>query len=143
MTKEVNFKFIRRITSRSTDLFEFSFFNYLYSPNLMMFFDSNDSGDQFYIRNTYDQSLVVSIPSGILSSKINKPKHIVKHLLWLSNTQFKVINNDSIEKIFEITEDKKIKSVAYGDVPMLKIDDSLLEEKYHFYMDRLRKVPQE
>ena len=65
---------------------EFSFFNYLYSPNLMMFFDSNDSGDQFSIRNTFDHSLVVNIPSGILSSKINKPKHIVKHLLWLSNT---------------------------------------------------------
>jgi hypothetical protein len=109
----------------------------------MMFFDSNDSGDQFSIRNTFDHSLVVNIPTGILSSKINKPKHIVKHLLWLSNTQFKVINNDSIEKIFEITEDKKIKSVAYGAVPMLTVDDSLIDEKYQFYMDRLRNVPQE
>lgn len=139
----MNFKFIRRISSRSTELFEFSFFNYLYSPNLMMFFDSNDSGEQFSIRNTLDHSLVVNIPSGILSSKVNNPKNIVKHLLWLSNSRFKVINNDSIEKIFEITEDKKIKSVAYGAVPMLNIEDSLLDEKYHFYMDRLRNVPKE
>lgn len=109
----------------------------------MMFFDSNDSGEQFSIRNTLDHSLVVNIPSGILSSKVNNPKNIVKHLLWLSNSRFKVINNDSIEKIFEITEDKKIKSVAYGAVPMLNIEDSLLDEKYHFYMDRLRNVPKE
>ena len=68
---------------------------------------------------------------------------MVKHLLWLSNTRFKVINNDSIEKIFEITEDKEIRSVAYGAVPMLTIDDKLIDEKYHFYMDRLRNVPQE
>lgn len=109
----------------------------------MMFFDSNDSGDQFSIRNTFDHSLVLNIPSGILSSKINKPKNIVKHLLWLSNTQFKIINNDAIEKIFEITPDFKLKSIAYGAVPMLTIDDLLLHEKYHFYMDKLRSVPEE
>ena len=44
-TKEVKWSFVRRMASRSTDLFEFSHFHYLYSPNLMLFFDSNDTGD--------------------------------------------------------------------------------------------------
>ena len=67
----------------------------------------------------------------------------MKHFLWLSNTKFKVINNDSIENIFEITPDFKIKSIAYGVVPMLTMDDSLIDEKYHFYQDRLRNVTPE
>jgi hypothetical protein len=48
---------------------------------------------------------LINIPKGILSSKINHPKNVVKHFLWLSNRRFKVINNDCIEKIFEITPD--------------------------------------
>jgi hypothetical protein len=138
-TKEVKWSFVRRMASRSTDLFEFSHFHYLYSPNLMLFFDSNDTGDQFSIRHTFDQSIVVNIPTGILNSKINNPKNVVKHLLWLSNTRFKIINNDSIEKIFEITPDNKLKSVAQGAVPMLKIDETLVKEKYHFYKDRMQE----
>ena len=65
---------------------------------------------------------------------------MVKHLLWLSNTRFKVINNDSIEKIFEITPDQKLKSVSQSAVPMLKIDDKRIKEKYHFYKDRIHEI---
>ena len=54
VTREVKWKLVKRLANRSTDLYEFSWFNYLYSPDLMLFFDSNDVGDQFSIRKTID-----------------------------------------------------------------------------------------
>ena len=53
-TKEIKWNIVRRIVNRSTDLCEFSYLNYLYSPDLKLFIDSDDSGDKFIIRKTLD-----------------------------------------------------------------------------------------
>ena len=135
-TKEIKWNIVRRIVNRSTDLCEFSYINYLHSPDLKLFLDSDDSGDQFLIRKTLDQEILLAFPTGILQPKYDHPKQVVKHFTWLSNRSFKVINNDSIEKIFEITPDNKLITVGYGTVPMLKISPENLDEKYHYYRDR-------
>jgi len=135
-TKEIKWNIIRRWVNRSTDLSEFSYLNYIYSPDLMLYIDSDDSGDQFLIRKTLDQEVLLRFPEGILQPKFDHPKQVVKHFTWLSNRSFKVINHDSLEKIFEITPDNKLKTVGYGAVPMLMFDDKLHDEKYHYYIDR-------
>jgi hypothetical protein len=53
-TKEIKWNIVRRIVNRSTDLCEFSYLNYLHSPDLKLFIDSDDSGDKFIIRKTLD-----------------------------------------------------------------------------------------
>ena len=71
-----------------------------------------------------------------MQPKYDNPKHVVKHFNWLSDRTFKAINNDSLEKIFEITPDNKLRTLGYGSVPMLTFSDETLNEKYHFYRDR-------
>jgi hypothetical protein len=44
-TKEVKWNIVRRWVNRSTDLIEFSYINYLFSPDLMLYIDADDSGD--------------------------------------------------------------------------------------------------
>ena len=44
-TKEVKWVIQKRIVNRTPDLSEFSYINYLYSPDLKLFIDSDDSGD--------------------------------------------------------------------------------------------------
>ena len=65
-TKEIKWNILRRIVNRSTDLCEFSYINYLHSPDLELFIDSDDSGDQFLICKTRDQEVLLSFPTGIL-----------------------------------------------------------------------------
>jgi nuclear transport factor 2 (NTF2) superfamily protein len=53
-TKEVKWRLIKRIINRSIDISEFSFFNYLYSPDLNYFFDAYGNGKCAQIRRTRD-----------------------------------------------------------------------------------------
>lgn len=118
-TKEVKWRKIKRIINHSIDLSEFSYFNYLYSPNLMLFVDADSSGDCFTIKSTIDQSIVLQIPVGVLSPKIDNPKDIVRKFKWVSDSKFMIINSDSLEKLFEITPEKTLKILGYGRVPMI------------------------
>jgi hypothetical protein len=135
-TREVKWIHVRRVINYSNDLSEFSKYNYLYSPNLLMFIDSDNHGDCFMIRNTFDQSIVLKFPTGILSPVNDHPQDIVKKFMWIDNKSFKIVNADSQEKIFEIMPDKTLKVVGYGMVFMF--DHSRYENKtakFHFYMD--------
>ncbi len=62
-----------------------------------------------------------------MQPKYDHPKHVVKHFTWLTNRSFKVINHDSLEKIFEITSENKLKTLGYGAIPMLSYDDKLID----------------
>jgi hypothetical protein len=53
-TKTVRWIPIRRTINHSIDISEFSYYNYLYSPNLFLYFDSDNSGSCYTIRNTID-----------------------------------------------------------------------------------------
>ena len=91
------------------------------------------------IRKIEDSEIVVRIPAGVLQPKYDHPKRVVKHFLWLSNRTFKVINHDSLEKIFEITPEGTLKTLGYGALPMLYFFHLEDNENYHYYKDRQHK----
>ena len=62
----------------------------------------------------------MTIPIGFLCPETEPPSHLVKRFKWISNTGFKVINNEGFEKVFEITKDG-LKVVAFSKIPMLDI----------------------
>lgn len=120
-TKEVKWIRLKRIMNHSSDLSEFSIYNYLYSPNLEYYLDSDNSGDCFMIRRIIDRSILLKFPTGILNPKTDSPKDIVRKFKWTSNSEFKMINNDDFEKLFQIYDENKIRMIGYGRVPMLGI----------------------
>lgn len=83
-----------------------------------MHLDCDNSEGIFKIKSSLKNEVVVEIPQGWLNTKFDKPEQLVKRFRWVSNTEFKVINNDSLEKKFKITKTKKLEQVSYGIVPM-------------------------
>lgn len=53
----VKWELVRRIKPFPIDLSELSFFNYLFSPNMMHYLDYNREKRQFIIRNSLDQTV--------------------------------------------------------------------------------------
>lgn len=84
--------------------------------------------------------MVLTIPEGILNVKLEKPKFIVKKFLWVADNRFKIINSDSLEKLFEITADGKLTVIGFGRVPMLTDpritnEEEISYKNMHFYKD--------
>lgn len=72
--------------NHSSDLSEFSVYNYLFTPDLKMYLDSDNLGKCFMIRRTEDYSVVARLSEGILSPEFEKPTEVVKRFRWISNT---------------------------------------------------------
>jgi len=133
----VSWILLRRFINHQTDISEFSEYNYLYSPNLQMHLDCDNSKGIFQIKSTLKNEVLLEIPQGWLNTKFDKPDQLVKMFRWVSNNEFKVINSDSLEKKFKITKSKKLEQVSYGIVPMFDHTPVKKEEKYHYYFDTL------
>jgi hypothetical protein len=121
-TREVKWILIRRFINHQTDLSEFSEYNYLYSPNLQLYFDCDNSKSVYQIRSSMDKHLVVEIPKGILNTKYEVSTKLVKKFRWMSNTDFKMINSDGLEKRYRITpkgyfsKEFTLEEVGFGHV---------------------------
>lgn len=46
-----------------------------------------------------------------------------------------MINNDDLEKLFQIYDGNKIRVIGYSRVPMLELSIKKEDDKYHFYED--------
>lgn len=128
---------LRRYINHQTDISEFSEYNYLYSPNLQMHLDCDNSRGIFQIKSTLKNEVILDIPRGWLDTKFEKPEQLVKMFRWVSNSEFKLINGDSLEKKFRIIKNKKLEQVSYGIVPMFDDTPVKNEDKYHYYFDTL------
>ncbi len=49
-----------------------------------------------------DKRVIVEIPKGILNTKYEVSTQLVKKFRWVSNTDFKLINSDALEKRYSI-----------------------------------------
>lgn len=107
---EVKWNIVRRLLYFSNSLCQYSNFNYLFSPNLLMYLDFSSKQNKYYIKSSVTQEELITINEGYLNPKTDNPEHLVKRFKWISNTSFKIINFEGFEKIFDITEvlrDKK------------------------------------
>jgi len=141
-TREVKWILIRRFINHQTDLSEFSEYNYLYSPNLQLYFDCDNSKSVYQIRSSMDKTVVVEIPKGILNTKYEVSTKLVKKFRWMSNTDFKMINSDGLEKRYRIAskgffgKEFFLEEVGFGHIQMFDpapVEDTDLS--YHYYFD--------
>jgi hypothetical protein len=58
----------------------------------------------------------------MLNQKFDKEINVAKMFKWVSDTRFKIINSDCIEKLFEITPDKKLKVISSLRLPYMKTE---------------------
>jgi hypothetical protein len=101
----------------------------------MMYLDYNKSQKIFVIKNSIDGSEKIRIPSGLMNPGDGQNLTLVgKKFQWVSNSYIRVINNDGIEKTFDIST-PECEQVFYCSVPMLDLE-YLKKEKYsHYFFD--------
>ena len=134
-SKLVEWKPLRKFINLSSDISEFSVFNYLYSPNLKLFIDSNNSGDSFIIKRTLDNSILLTLPVGVTRPEFDRPADLVKKFKWISNDRFKFVNFEGMEKIYEIQKDSTLSEIGHGRVPMLDQNEISNCDTINFYDD--------
>lgn len=103
-TKEVGWNILRRIEYFSTDMADFSYFNYCFTPNLQHYIDYSKADNKYMIRRSIDQSLLMDIPQGFFSTKAEEPECISKRFMFVSNTRFKLVSKDSLEEMYDFTD---------------------------------------
>jgi hypothetical protein len=108
----------------------------------MYYLDFNKNQKVFVIKDTLTQTDYCEISNGLMNPGSGKDIALVgKKFQWISNTHFRVINNDGIEKTVKIVPSKTLKfkgeciQVSYCSVPMLDIDYLRSENSSHFFYD--------
>jgi hypothetical protein len=69
---------VRRIEQFCTDLTDYSYFNYIFTPDLKLYLDFSRSENKFMIRSSFDQSIHVVIPEGTVAPKTEDPEQLGK-----------------------------------------------------------------
>ena len=92
LTGEVNWTIVKRMEQFCTDLTDYSYFNYIFTPNLKLYLDFSQSENRFTVRHTHDQSVFINIPQGTISPKDENPELIGKRFMFISNDTFRLIN---------------------------------------------------
>jgi hypothetical protein len=91
-TGEVTWNIVKRLEQFCTDLSDYSYFNYLFTPDLKLYIDFSKADNKFMIRNSFDQSIHLDIPQGTLAPKVENPEQIGKRFMFVSNDTFRLIN---------------------------------------------------
>eukprot|EP00347_Sterkiella_histriomuscorum_P016371 403353446 len=133
--RDIKWELIRRIEDFSYDISEFSFHNYLFSPNLNYYLDFDVSEKIYKIVKADDNTLFRKIPVGILNPLRDEPNQIARKFIWTSETEFKVINNFGFEIKVDISTD--FKQVGFCKLPMHNLKRHLNDKSknFHYYVD--------
>ena len=102
-TNEVTWKLKKKIMRFPIDLANVTFVNYLFSPNFLYYLDFNKQKKVYVIKKTLTQIDYCEISNGLMNPEDDKDIALVgKKFQWIDNNQFRVINNDGIEKTVKI-----------------------------------------
>lgn len=119
-SRTVTWKPLRKFINQASDLSEFSVFNYMFSPNLELYVDSEKSSDSYTIKKTIDDSVLLKIPSGVTCPSLDHPSELIKKFRWDSNNRFRFINYENMEKLYQIDfNDLSLTQIGYGRIPFL------------------------
>jgi hypothetical protein len=77
--------------------------NVILSPDFSMYIDIDMAVDRFVIKDCFTQKSIYTIPKEVMWHD-NKLviKEIFNRFCWVSNTMFRYINEDGIERLFNI-----------------------------------------
>jgi hypothetical protein len=136
---EVTWNVARRIEHFSTDMSDFSYFNYCFTPDLMLYMDYSKADNKYMIKKSLDQTVLIEIPEGFFNPKANDPLKMGKRFMFTSNNTFKLVSDDCLEKVYDFTDIlAPPKPIAYCRVPMLNINKYDKESSSaHFYSEPL------
>lgn len=103
----------------------------------MLYIDYSKADDKYMIKRSFDQSVYMEIPKGYFSPKSLDSLWIGKRFIFTSNTQFKLVNNECLEKVYDISDPTvPPQPIAYCRIPMMNIDKyDYAGSKAHFYQE--------
>ncbi len=102
--KEVDWNILRKIDQFSTDFSDYSYFNYPFTPDLKLYIDYSRSEKLFTIKYSIDQKVYMEIPRGQFSTQDEDPEKMCKRFYFNSNTSFKIVSNEGLERYFDISD---------------------------------------
>jgi hypothetical protein len=114
---------------------DFSYFNYCFTPNLMLYLDYSKADDKYMIKRSFDQTIYMEIPKGCFCPKSVDAMRIGKRFMFSSNTQFKLVNDECLEKVYDFSDPTlPPQPIAYCRIPMMNIGKyNSASSKAHFY----------
>jgi hypothetical protein len=103
----------------------------------MLYLDYSKADNKYMIKRSSDQSNYMEIPKGFFCPKSIDPLSIGKRFMFLSNTQFKLVNNECLEKVYDFSDPTMPpEPIAYCRIPMMNIGKyKSASLKAHFYQE--------
>jgi hypothetical protein len=116
---------------------DFSYFNYCFTPNLMLYLDYSKADNKYMIKRSLDQTTYMEIPQGFFNPKSIDALSIGKRFMFISNSQFKLVNNECLEKVYDFSDPTlPPEPIAYCRIPMMNISKyNSASSKAHFYQE--------
>ena len=84
------------------------------------------------IKKSLTQEPHCIIPKGLMNPNKEDKLKIAKKFKWVDNKKIKVINNEGMEKVVDISLGFSEK--AYGTVPLF--DMNVIDQCHHYYFDQ-------
>ena len=84
------------------------------------------------IKNSRTQAAHCEIPKGFMNPNKEDKLKIAKKFKWVDNQRIKVVNNEGMEKVLDISQGFVEK--AYGTVPLF--DMKVIDQCNHYYYDQ-------
>ncbi len=103
----------------------------------MLYIDYSKADNKYMIRRSFDQSVYMEIPQGCFSPKSIDPLLIGKRFIFHTNTRFKLVNDECMEKVFDFSDPTlPPQPIAYSRVPMMEIGKyNRAASKAQFYQE--------
>ena len=101
----------------------------------MLYLDYSKADNKYMIKRSYDQTTYMEIPKGFFNPKSIDALRIGKRFMFISNTQFKLVNDECLEKVYDFSDPTlPPEPIAYCRIPMMNIKKyNSASSKAHFY----------
>lgn len=104
------------------------------SVDFRLFIDVNKAQKQFIIRDMYTEEEILKIPLYLMNYE-KDPLEAILRIKWIGNEAIKIINDEGMEKIFEINASagSEFKQLGYNQNCNFNYE---IEKSRNFYIDR-------
>lgn len=129
-TNKVRWNFVKRFNKYPQDLENETGFIRVLSPDFDQYIDINRGDHQFVIRNTLTEQILHVVSKDLMDPVVGEIHVIMNKFRWLDNSNIRIINNEGIEKIIDISDN--FKEIEYNIIPLFNNSEMMEPENDYF-----------